>query len=350
MLTPYLLIANTSSMLSPYLLISGTSSFAKTGSNTFVGNQIISGSTSITGSLVVTGSIIATSFTGSLQGTSSWASNAITASFVTTAQTASFVTTAQTASYVLQAVSASNANSSSTVYIASNSGTNINYTLVFKNNTSGLDNYHQLAADGVNGPYYNPSTNILGGVGGITISGSIGSFNSITGSSITGSLTGSLLGTASFADTASYALAAQSFPYTGSAIISGSLGVTGSINQSNGVGNLNISQEIINIVNISPGPTIVVSKSPINPDLAVSMFLDYQIISGSNQRTGTIVANFNATGTPTSTFYETVTADIGNTSMISFLTDGASPPYEIQAINSGPNPAPFTLKAILRYF
>ena len=89
----------------------------------------------------------------------------------------------------------------------------------------------------------------------------------------------------------------------------------------------------------------MVSKTFVGP---ASMFLDYQIISGSNQRTGTIIANFNSTGTPTSTYYETVTGDIGNTSMISFSTQGITPPYLIQANNSGPNP--FTLKAILRYF
>jgi hypothetical protein len=77
------------------------------------------------------------------------------------------------------------------------------------------------------------------------------------------------------------------------------------------------------------------------------MFLEYQIISGSNQRTGTIVANFNSLGTPSSTYYETVTADIGNTTMISFLTEG-TPPYDILANNSGPTP--FSFKAILRYF
>jgi len=333
-------------------------------------NQL-SGSYGITGSLRITGSVTASSitgsFTGSLFGTSSWAvsasqaisssravsssfaisssyalsaSNAFTSSF---SQTSSFVTTAQTASYVLQSVSASFATSASTVYIASNSGTNTNYTLVFKNSTLALDNYYQLAADGTNGPYYNPSTNILGGVGGITISGSIGIFNSITGSSITGSLTGSLLGTASFATTASYALAAQSFPYTGSAIISGSLGVTGSISQADNLGGLSITQEIISS-SIPLGLNAVVTKTISGP---ASMFLDYQIISGSNQRTGTIIANFNNLGTPTSTYYETVTGDIGNTSMISFLTDG-TPPYTIQANNSGPNP--YTFKAILRYF
>jgi hypothetical protein len=98
-----------------------------------------------------------------------------------------------------------NALSGSSVYIASNSSTNTNYTLVFKNDTFGLDGFHQLAADGSNGPYYNPSTNVLGGAGGgLTVSGSVGNFNTITGS-----LLGNVNGTASYATTASYALTAS---------------------------------------------------------------------------------------------------------------------------------------------
>jgi hypothetical protein len=94
-----------------------------------------------------------------------------------------------------------NALSGSSVYVASNASTNANYTLVFKNDTFGLDGYHELAADGSNGPYYNPSTNVLGGANGnLTISGSVGNFNTITGS-----LSGSVNGTASFAISASFA-------------------------------------------------------------------------------------------------------------------------------------------------
>jgi hypothetical protein len=48
-----------------------TSSLATTGSNTFIGDQIITGSITST-----------TGFTGSLFGTSSWATNAATASYV----------------------------------------------------------------------------------------------------------------------------------------------------------------------------------------------------------------------------------------------------------------------------
>ena len=106
-----------------------------------------------------------------------------------------------TASWATNALNSKIADSGSKTYIASNASTNIDYTLVFKNDAGALNDYYQLAADGTNGPYYNPSTNVLGGLGGLTMSGSIGRFTSITGS-----LSGSLNGTASFATSASYAL------------------------------------------------------------------------------------------------------------------------------------------------
>ena len=57
-----------------------TGSFATTGSNTFIGNQIITGSVNISGSLDVIAGI-----TGSLLGTASFATNALTASFAISA-------------------------------------------------------------------------------------------------------------------------------------------------------------------------------------------------------------------------------------------------------------------------
>ena len=93
------------------------------------------------------------------------------------------------------------ASAANTVYIGSNASTDTNYTLVFKNSSGALGDFYQLAADGTNGPYYNPATNVLGGVGGLTISGSVGKFNSITGS-----LLGNINGSSSYATTASYAL------------------------------------------------------------------------------------------------------------------------------------------------
>ena len=68
-----------------------------------------------------------------------------------------------TASWATNALNAKLADSGSKTYIASNASTNIDYTLVFKNDAGALNDYYQLAADGTNGPYYNPSTTVLGG-------------------------------------------------------------------------------------------------------------------------------------------------------------------------------------------
>lgn len=94
---------------------------------------------------------------------------------------------------------ASHAYSGSKVYIASNNATDINYTLVFKNSTGALGSHYELAADGTNGPYYNPSSNIL------TVP--IVSGSSIQATSLTGSLSGSVIGNVTgTATSASYAL------------------------------------------------------------------------------------------------------------------------------------------------
>jgi hypothetical protein len=103
-----------------------------------------------------------------------------------------------TASWATNALNAKTADSASKPYIASNAGTNTEYTLVFKNSTGALNDYYQLGADGTNGPYYNPSTNTL------TVPVISGSSARIT--SITGSLLGNINGSSSYATTASYAL------------------------------------------------------------------------------------------------------------------------------------------------
>jgi hypothetical protein len=157
---------------------------------TFTSNVGISGS--LTGSMARFSGQVISDYPGvGFLGTASWAANAITSSV--------FVTTSSiSASY------ASSSTSASFIYIASNNSTNIDYTLVFKNSPGALDNFYQLAADGTNGPYYNPSTNVLGGLGGLTVSASKGVFTSITGS-----LSGSVNGTASYAISASHALTAS---------------------------------------------------------------------------------------------------------------------------------------------
>jgi hypothetical protein len=113
-----------------------------------------------------------------------------------------------TASWATNALNAKLADSASKEYIASNSSSNAEYTLVFKNSTAALNDYHQLAADGSNGPYYNPSTNTLTVP---ILSGSSGQFTSITGS-LSGSVTNAL--SASYAISSSHAAASSITTYT----------------------------------------------------------------------------------------------------------------------------------------
>ena len=80
-------------------------------------------------------------------------------------------------------------------------------------------------------------TGSLGVTGSLTVSGSM----TIVGRATVTDLTGSLFGTASQALTASYiigGIAAQVFPYTGSAQFTGSVGITGSLNVSGAISGL----------------------------------------------------------------------------------------------------------------
>ena len=137
---------------------------------------------------------------------------------------------------------------------------------------------------------------------------------------------------------------------SGSLTTTGSLYVIGPVSQSNGANTFTEYQEIIYLpgaVTAGGVPTTVITRPGSG---AKSMFIDYQIvdaITGTNQRTGHIMANFNNLGTPTTTFAETVTADIGSTALLIFTTNG-SPNYDIILTNGSANP--YTFKAILRYF
>ena len=299
--------------------------------------------------ITVTGSINATAgITGSLSGT------ATTASYVATAQTASYVatavsaTTAQTASYVLNAVSASRAATSSYANGFTVAGTLTAQTLVVQTITSSVDfvtgstkfgsissNTHQFTGSvGISG-----SLNVLGvstlntaTVSSLTVTGSgtIASYNSdvleITGSlvvsgssTITGSLdvnggiTGSLLGTASYALSASYAPGGgggNSFPYTGSAIISGSLELTGSQNIT---GSLSVtgstllsgSLELIGSQNITGSSTLTGSLNITGS----STFTGSVDITGSSTLTGSL----NVTGSQNITGSTTLTGSLNVT-------------------------------------
>jgi hypothetical protein len=176
------------------------------------------------------------------------------------------------------------ASAANEIYVASNSSTNAEYNLVFKNSQAGLDDYHQLAADGTNGPYYNPSTNVLGGLGGLTVSGSIGRFVSITGS-----LSGSLNGTASFATSASYAATASiSDTATATGLISGyyipsgsATAVAGLLKMFAGAGKTGVTPPFTSVVIVTPldltGKTLnqnlFLGVAPLQSNATVSVIL-----------------------------------------------------------------------------
>lgn len=179
---------------------------------TFTSNVGISGS--LTGSMANFSGQVISSYPGvGFFGTASWALFAMTSSV-------SSITSSISASY------ASSSTSASVIYITA-SQTNADYNLIFKNSTGALPNFYQLAADNSNGPFYNPSTNIFHGVG-LTVSASNGVFTSITGS-----LLGNVIGTASFATSASHALTAsytstaqQANTFLGNILASGSVSTT----------------------------------------------------------------------------------------------------------------------------
>ena len=181
---------------------------------TFTSNVGISGS--LTGSSARFSGQVISSYPGiGFLGTASWAANAITSSVL-------IITSSISASY------ASSSTSASLIYITA-SQTNADYTLVFKNSTGALPNFYQLAADNLNGPYYNPSTNIFHGTG-LIVSASNGVFTSITGS-----LSGSVNGTSSYAISASHALTASYVAPTSALTVLGTSYPSGSISVPNSI-------------------------------------------------------------------------------------------------------------------
>lgn len=148
---------------------------------------------------------------------------------------------------------ASHAYSGSKIFIASNPSTNIDYTLVFKNSTGALGSHYELAADGTNGPYYNPSSNTL--TAGV-VSGSSANFTSLTGS-LSGSVTGNLTGTAtsaSYAATSSIATTATSTEQlSGYYIPSGSsVSVVGLLKMFAGAGKTGATPPYTSVVTVTP--------------------------------------------------------------------------------------------------
>lgn len=191
---------NTEGLITPAILrgfntASIDSYAALSGSNTFVGNQVI------------TGSVVATSFTGSfsgnLAGTSSWADNATTSSHALFSISASYASASTSASLALTA---------STVSVASDNG-NQNHKVVFTNSTGSNET---LLYD-PNDFEYNPNQNLL------TVTASYANFAVSSSYALTSSYanTSTSASYASASTSASYALVAESANTIGNTTISG---------------------------------------------------------------------------------------------------------------------------------
>jgi hypothetical protein len=200
--------------------ITGSSKFGTLSTNT----HQFTGSVTISGSLAVVGAATITNLTASVFGTSSWSQNAVTASFITLAQTASFVTTAQTASYVLNAQTASFVTTAQTASSVANLTQNVTITgSLFVSNSIVLTPSGSISV-------------VSGSITALRFSGSLfgtasWSQNSVTASFITLAQTASFV---TLAQTASYVLNAQTASFitlaqTASLALRASGSLTGSL-------------------------------------------------------------------------------------------------------------------------
>jgi hypothetical protein len=176
MLSPYLLISSTSSMLAPYLLVSQTGAFATRTSNTFIGNQIITGGLTVSSSAV------------NLQGLN----NGTGGGFVIT-----YDPTTGQLFYSLASNTITNPNLSGYLLIASTQSMLSPYVL-----------------NSVTASFATTGSNIF--TGNQSITGSLlvsGGLTTLFSASVTGSFSGPLTGTASWASSASNAINSQTASY-----------------------------------------------------------------------------------------------------------------------------------------
>ena len=238
--------------------ISGNAATATTASYAATASYVlnaVSASFASTASIATSASFASTASYVLNAVSSSYSTNALSSSFASTASIATSSSFATTASYVLNAVSASYATNALSASFASTASiaTSSSFATTASYATQALSSSFASTASFVN--TLNQPVTISGSFTVFTGSAvefqvtdtgtKIGNLqtdiHSVTGSlKISGSITGSLLGTASyasqalsssFATTASYALTSagggSSFPFTGSAVITGSLNVIG---------------------------------------------------------------------------------------------------------------------------
>lgn len=352
--------------------VTGSTKFGSSSTNT----HQFTGSVSITGSLTVTGPATINNLTASVFGTSSWAQNSVTASYVQTAQTASYVQTAQTASYVLNAVSSSFASTASYVLRAISSSFSstasfvataswaqnaITASYVLEAVSSSFASTASYVLQAVSSSFASTASFVTNAQTASFVATASWANNAVTASYVTGSVftSNNPALSASYALTASYALnaggassitiadegtvqgtatflnftgagvtatvssntasidipggAGSTFPYTGSAIISGSLLVTGSANASSSI---IINSSILYTQQNNDVDTGTEVVATVFTGSYKAAFFDYYANDGVNYRAGTVMSTWN---TASSVVYsDNSTLDIGSTSGVTF--------------------------------
>ena len=299
-----------------------------------------------TGSLYVSGSVTADTFTG----TASYATQATTASFVTLAQTASYVTLAQTASYVNQAVSASysttasfvsNAQTASYITLAQTASyVNQAVSASFASTASYVANaqtasYVTLAQTASYVANAQTASYVAQAVSASYATTASYVQNAQTASYITLAQTASYVATASYSNnslSSSYALTAShvtgivaAFPYTGSAQITGSLGVTGSVD-------IYKSGSTVLSVNGSTGTLITVTDTNSGPLLTVATGSTNILVVDSSLVT-TITGSLNVQNGVTASLFGTASW-AQNATTASFVTTAQTASYVLNAVSA----------------
>jgi hypothetical protein len=268
-------------------------------------------------SLTVNGNVWATSFTGSLFGTASWAQNAVTSSYILNAVSASFAATASSADSFLvrQSITASN---------ALITGTLTAQTIVAQVITSSTDFVTGSTRFG------SLLTNTHQFTGSVTITGSLtvsgpSTFNGVVTAN---NLTGSLFGTASWAQNSTSASFAQS-------TISASYAQTASYaNDFTIRTRLFFDQTLTDYATVAS--SIVGSNNLFTQATGSysSAFFKYTVSNSTNARTGEVLAVWNGASVE---FTDFSTVDLGATSPVTCSVSivGADVLFNVQTNTSG---------------